>query len=944
MDKIDISEIIDLKQLDALKSKFEGIYETLNKELEVSKNKASELTKEIEEQIKGGNVSYSQYRRLKDEAKQIVTEHNRINGSLNSIKGVLSNIDDIQRDIVESLGAAVYNSEKFNETLVLLDKNSKDLATNLGKSVLNLFKISTYKNAIKDISTFFKELGQSNNKLKFTLEGVKKGLSGLGSVGKNALDILLNQFSDLIETIVEGGEFIVSSFKAVINRSLVPLVENSINIFSSLFNSVKNLFSGNFKDAKKEIEGVGSAINNVFNSIKSIGDIDFGGLFSNITKIRDLKRELKALEIINKELTNSLLEQKTLLDGVITSQFSSQKQINTAKLKQLEIDIKLLEINEGRLKKELEIQTNLLKIYEAENNIKKINETKLAIADLNGELLQNNANISNLKDSYSDFIRQLDLDTLFARIKQNLFEINKDLIVFNENLEFIGIENRANVIENKLKDIKEKFIKVGKEIYEAIDFNRLFDIETIEQATLFLENVPIEVRDKVLEIYQEYRSIYTDLKNTQADINSQIVKNDIEAIKQILTANNEYFIKTTERTINNLNSLYNEGLLQGRDFIKETEFLYNDLIKAINKKYKILLDNTNLTNLEKEALLEQKKIEIYNIVYEKNKRINDVLFEQNKLIKEINAQTENIRIENRIKKIEEANNILNENILLNYSKIREAIELENRLREEQLANEFKIRAEQAKTQEELFAIYNQYTEKLNALQLDTNKKLYELIKQYNSKIVDEINKGLDGILEGFNRRFDRQNRIIEQKSEVLNKLLEIESIRISKGLSSNYDELLKQQTKFQAEQRKNEKKRRDVELAISLVRSFNEYLKTNKPQVALGLALKDTLLVKGLSNVIAGAFAEGVENFQGKGTETSDSNLVLISRGESVITAKATKQYKGLATAMNEGKVEQWINNNYNTLGNIIDSDALGNIIKQNINRNVKTIIKQIVK
>ena len=47
---------------------------------------------------------------------------------------------------------------------------------------------------------------------------------------------------------------------------------------------------------------------------------------------------------------------------------------------------------------------------------------------------------------------------------------------------------------------------------------------------------------------------------------------------------------------------------------------------------------------------------------------------------------------------------------------------------------------------------------------------------------------------------------------------------------------------------------------------------------------------------------------------------------------------------MNEGKVEQWINNNYNTLGNIIDSDALGNIIKQNINRNVKTIIKQIVK
>jgi len=944
MEKIDISEVIDFKQLEALKSKFEAIFDTINKELEVSKQKATELTSEIDTQIKLGNVSYSQYKKIKDEAKQIVTEQSKLNSRINTIKSVLSNIEDIQKDIVNSLEGAVYNSDKFNETLVLLDKNSKDLATNLGKSALNLFKISTYKNAIKDISTFFKDLSQSNNKLKFTLEGIKKGFSGVGSVGKNALDIILNQFSDTIETIVEGSEFIVSSFKAIINRSLVPLAENSINIFSSLFNSFKSLLSGNFTEAKKSINDVGVSISKLFKSFKSIGNIDFGGLFDSITKIRDLKRELTALEIVNKELNNSLLQQKTLLDGVITSQFSSQKQINNAKLKQLEIDIKLLQNNESRLKKELELQTNLLNIYEKENNVKKINETKLVIANLNGELIQNEANISNLKDSYSDFIKQLDLDTLFAKVKQSLFDINKELVIFNQNLEFIDIESRASVIDSKLKSLKQQFINVGKEINEAIDFDRLFDIDTIEQATLFLENIPIEIRDKVLQVYEQYRSIYSNLRDTQADINNQIVQNDIEAIKEILNNNNEYYIQTTKQAIDSLNGLYNEGLLIGRDFVKETEFLYNDLIKAINKKYEILLDNTNLTNLQKEALLEQKKIEIYNLIFEKNKKINDVLFEQKKLIKEINNETENIKIENRIKKIEQANNVLNQNILLNYSKIREAIELENSLREQQLANEFQIRAEQAKTQEELLAIYSQYTERLNTLQLDTNQKLYDLIKEYNTKIIDEVNKGLDGILDGFNKRFDRQNRIIEQKSQVLNKLLDIESIRISKGLSSNYDDLLKQQAKFQAEQRKNEKKRRDVELAVSLVRSFNEYLKTNKPQVALGLALKDTLLIKGLSDVIGGAFAEGVENFQGKGTETSDSNLVLISRGESVVTAKGTKQYKGLATAMNEGKVEQWISNNINNVGNIIDSDGLGNIIKQNINRNVKTIIKQIVK
>ena len=69
----------------------------------------------------------------------------------------------------------------------------------------------------------------------------------------------------------------------------------------------------------------------------------------------------------------------------------------------------------------------------------------------------------------------------------------------------------------------------------------------------------------------------------------------------------------------------------------------------------------------------------------------------------------------------------------------------------------------------------------------------------------------------------------------------------------------------------------------------------------------------------------------------------MISRGESVITAKATKEYKGLATAMNEGKVEQWINNNYNG-GTHINVDELGNLIETRINKNNKLIIRHLRK
>lgn len=50
------------------------------------------------------------------------------------------------------------------------------------------------------------------------------------------------------------------------------------------------------------------------------------------------------------------------------------------------------------------------------------------------------------------------------------------------------------------------------------------------------------------------------------------------------------------------------------------------------------------------------------------------------------------------------------------------------------------------------------------------------------------------------------------------------------------------------------------------------------------------------------SFKDGIVNYKGKGTGTSDSNLVRISNGESVITAKATQQYSHILEAMNNNK------------------------------------------
>jgi ribosomal protein L29 len=58
-------------------------------------------------------------------------------------------------------------------------------------------------------------------------------------------------------------------------------------------------------------------------------------------------------------------------------------------------------------------------------------------------------------------------------------------------------------------------------------------------------------------------------------------------------------------------------------------------------------------------------------------------------------------------------------------------------------------------------------------------------------------------------------------------------------------------------------------------------------------------------------FATGVVDLKGAGTETSDSINARLSKGESVITAKGTRQDKGLFEAANKLKLEEYINKNY---------------------------------
>jgi len=79
--------------------------------------------------------------------------------------------------------------------------------------------------------------------------------------------------------------------------------------------------------------------------------------------------------------------------------------------------------------------------------------------------------------------------------------------------------------------------------------------------------------------------------------------------------------------------------------------------------------------------------------------------------------------------------------------------------------------------------------------------------------------------------------------------------------------------------------------------------------IAIGIASAAQLAVIAATPIPE--FAKGVVGLQGKGTATSDDIPAMLSRGESVITAKATQRHKDALDAMNKGNYDKFVQQRY---------------------------------
>jgi hypothetical protein len=86
------------------------------------------------------------------------------------------------------------------------------------------------------------------------------------------------------------------------------------------------------------------------------------------------------------------------------------------------------------------------------------------------------------------------------------------------------------------------------------------------------------------------------------------------------------------------------------------------------------------------------------------------------------------------------------------------------------------------------------------------------------------------------------------------------------------------------------------------IMNITEKWASNPPVEAALIALQAITTALQLASIKAQKFATGILDLQGRGTGTSDSIPSMLSRGESVMTAKETKEYYPYLKAMKEGK------------------------------------------
>ncbi len=354
----------------------------------------------------------------------------------------------------------------------------------------------------------------------------------------------------------------------------------------------------------------------------------------------------------------------------------------------------------------------------------------------------------------------------------------------------------------------------------------------------------------------------------------------------------------------------------------------NDLLNTSNaEQLELKIKALNLSDKEEDLLrriIALRKADA-NAINADTEALNKLIEADKKYQEQLTAQLVDEQFQGRLDKLNFELQQEQQSLLANYNKQKELIEKTKALRKEDLTNKatFKIHQvedDDTKSEEtkaaEILLINEKLKNDLAKLEYDD----YNLKKALRKKEVEDALKNAELIknayFEARQQEIEQEKEINNQKISELDRQIDQQFELLKDGQANTYDFLQRERAKALEEKAALEKKAQKEKEKEQLVEIYFEFVKqfADEPNSVLK-ALEKTAEAyggKAVAEAIAGSFAGGVEDFKGKGTGTSDSNIIRFSKGESVLTEKGTRETKGLATAINKkGKdgVMQWVYN-----------------------------------
>lgn len=475
-------------------------------------------------------------------------------------------------------------------------------------------------------------------------------------------------------------------------------------------------------------------------------------------------------------------------------------------------------------------------------------------------------------DSYKKFLDAIggDVNTALTAIDR---QTNRATLLFN------AIENGGMKAKAAIKELRDTYPQLTKNITD-VELAAGKGLDAIQQEIKAKETSNL-ASETQLKLQQRARELRTAIASEEIKANKELA--EIEARKQAAIAatgsfNSQAYQKAQDNAKKTLNIL-NKDLQSTESLIISASTKASGLFNPDNADAPITADKTKTTNKDKSLRIQNNDEYLKNLEGERNSL-------------EFLANT----LERVIKDQRSFNTLIQEQTLGNSNT----------------------------------ADLNGGADRLNAqleIQEDINKKRKEEEEAATKRSEANLHKLKEAYYDfaqaaiaALNMVYDRQISLLDKELDARRSHLDYAVTLAERGnvelLNSERDRIQ------QLEQQREQAARRQIELnaiiaasnsAVALTEAIGAVVKAASAgdpyTIALRVAAAVAALVAGIA-AIKGAFdsvnnfAGGVIDLNGPGTGTSDSIRARLSRGESVMTAAETKEYKPYLMAMREGNFE----------------------------------------